>query len=162
MNLTLDELIEDLQHSRQFFFKHIDGLREDQWDWKPYPECKSIRDTLAHLVVDDRTAIESIETNAMPDFEAAYTTAGRDANDTVAKLLVLLSETHAQLIALLRAKYTDKPLDAEISIWGTNGKVVRMVPHLSSEDYYHAGQVGFIRMASDPEWNYYKAVYNMG
>ena len=162
MDLTLDELIEDLQHSRQFFFKHLDGLREDQWDWKPYPECKSIRETLAHLVVDDRSAIESIETGDFPDFDAIAAVAIREAPDNLEKQFALLAESHEQLIALLRTKYANQPLDTEISIWGMNGKVVRLVPHLSSEDYYHAGQVGFIRMAIDPAWNYYKAIYNLG
>lgn len=162
MELTLNELIEGVQNSRQFFFKHIEGLRDDQWDWKPYPECKSIRETLPHLVTDDRAAIESIETGEMPDYDAIATIAMRDAPDDLEKQFAILTDSHAQLIALLQAKYGDQPLDADICIWGHHGKVVRLVPYLSSEDYYHAGQVGFIRMATDPEWNYYESIYSAG
>ena len=31
---------------------------------------------------------------------------------------------------------------------------------ISSEDYYHAGQITFIRMATDPQWDYYRSIYN--
>lgn len=54
MAFDVDSLIEGVRESRRFFLKHLKGLRDDQWEWKPYPECKSIRETLAHLVSDDR------------------------------------------------------------------------------------------------------------
>lgn len=58
MALTLDDLIASFLFRRTRFLKHVDGLQEDQWDWKPYPECKSVRETVAHLIVDDRAALQ--------------------------------------------------------------------------------------------------------
>lgn len=58
MAFTAAELIDGVRHSRRHFLKHLRGLRDDQWDWKPYPECKSIRETLAHLVWVDRIATD--------------------------------------------------------------------------------------------------------
>ncbi len=162
MALTFDELIIGFRNSRAFFFKHIADLNAEQWDWKPYSECKSIRQTLEHLVVDDRSAIASIETGVFPDFESIAATATNEAQGDINRQIALVKESHEALIALLTAKFADMPLDSEMSLWGSTGKVALMIPYLSSEDYYHAGQVGYIRMASDPGWDYYKAVYNFG
>ena len=54
------------------------------------------------------------------------------------------------------------PLDAEFSAFGSKMKLAAGIPHLSSEDYYHAGQVSYIRMATDPAWDYYGHVYGGG
>jgi hypothetical protein len=51
------------------------------------------------------------------------------------------------------------PLDAEVALWGTPQKLGRAIAYLTAEDFYHAGQIAFIRMASDPEWDYYACVY---
>jgi uncharacterized damage-inducible protein DinB len=162
MNVSLDELIETIRHSRAFFFKHLDGLKQDQWDWKPYPECKSIRETLAHLVVDDRTAMQTIATGEEPDYETAYNNSMNEAGGDLARQISMLKATHEQLLALIKEKYDGKPLDSEMTLWGIKGKVATLLPHLSSEDFYHAGQVGYIRMATDPSWDYYPSVYGIG
>jgi uncharacterized damage-inducible protein DinB len=61
--MDLNSLIESIHASRKYFLNHIKGLRQDQWDWKPFPECKSIRETLAHLVMDDRAFLQRLLTN---------------------------------------------------------------------------------------------------
>lgn len=159
MAFTLDDLLEGLRNSRKFFFKHLEGLKQEQWDWKPYPECKSIRETLIHLIVDDRAAIESLNTNKEPDYlglsDATFAAAPAD----LAQIRALLDESHAELLALIQSRYRDAPLDAEINVFGTNMKLGNGVPYLSIEDCYHAGQVAYIRMASDPSWDYYAALY---
>ncbi len=54
MALHIEDFIKHISGSRNHFLKHLAGLKEDQWDWKPYDECMSIRQILAHLVSDDR------------------------------------------------------------------------------------------------------------
>ena len=50
-------------------------------------------------------------------------------------------------------------MDTEVSAYGTPMKLGRAIAHLSSEDFYHAGQVAFIRIATDPSWDYYAVIY---
>lgn len=48
MAVGLDEILDNLYRSQRFFRAHLNGMREDQWDWKPYPACRSIREVLRH------------------------------------------------------------------------------------------------------------------
>jgi uncharacterized damage-inducible protein DinB len=148
------DLIDGIRKSRKQFLRHLKGMREEQWDWKPYPECKNVRETLAHLIGVDRCARASIETGEMPDFREL-----EEPERDRAKLLGLLDESHWDLIFLLEKKFSSTPLDEEIRIFGDTKKLGSALAYLTSEDYYHSGQVAFIRMATDPSWDYYKAVY---
>ena len=151
---TLDDLIESLRRSRQHFFKHIQGLKDDQWDFKPFPECKSIRETLQHLVADDRAALESIRTGEEPNYEALSC-----SETDIAKLKEILKDSHENLLKEILTRYANAPLDADICVWGHHEKLGVGVPYFSGEDWYHAGQVAFARMASDPGWDYYATIY---
>ncbi len=154
MALTLDDLIDSVRASRRFFLKHLNGLRDDQWDWKPYPECKTLRETLAHLIVDDRAALQSLETKAEPDYEAL-----QESEHDIARLRTLLDESHARLCDYLKTHYADAPLDTEINVFGEPKKLAPGIAYFSSEDFYHAGQAAFIRIATDPAWDYYASIY---
>ena len=157
MAFTTETLVDGLRFSRRHFLKHLDGLREDQWDWKPYPECKTVRETLAHLVQDDRAALQALETGGEPDYDS-WAEPERDRE----KLRALLDESHARLCAAIHGKYGDAPMETVASAYGAPMPLGAAIPYLSSEDYYHAGQVAFIRQATDPGWDYYAAIYGAG
>ena len=44
-------------------------------------------------------------------------------------------------------------------MWGEEEALGKQVAHLTSENFYHAGQVAYIRMTTQCDWNYYAAVY---
>ena len=154
MALLLNDVLDGVKHSRKHFLRHIAGLTAEQWTWKPYPECKSAAETLAHLVTDDRAFLQSLQTGREPDY-AALEIAERDPE----VLLELLLESHEELVAYIAGRYSQSPLDEPACAWGAVMPLAVAIGHLSSEDYYHAGQVAFIRMATDPGWDYYAAVY---
>jgi uncharacterized damage-inducible protein DinB len=147
-------LLEGVRASRRHFLKHLRGLSEAQWDWKPYPECESIRETLAHLVWADRAALISLETGQEPDY-AALEVHERD----LGRLHTMLAESHERLGAFLTTRYGDTPLDTEVRLFGDRKKLGSAVGYLTAEDFYHSGQVAFIRMATDPGWDYYGSIY---
>src|SRR5260370_10533519 len=68
MSITVEDLVKSVSLSRAHFLKHIEGLTDQQWDWKPYPECMSARETLGHLITDDLAALQSLETRKEPDY----------------------------------------------------------------------------------------------
>lgn len=43
MTFEMNDLTQAARESRENFVKLLDGLTDEQWTWKPYPECKSIR-----------------------------------------------------------------------------------------------------------------------
>lgn len=155
--MELHSLIESIQASRKYLLNHIKGLRQDQWDWKPYPECKSIAETLAHLIADDRAAIHILETGQFPDFSSIL----EHTPDPI-KLQTLLTQSHENLVAFLLNKFSDTSLDTPVNYFEGVISLSQAILGISSEDYYHAGQVAFIRLATDPEWDYYQQVYGWG
>ncbi len=161
MAFTFEDLLDSLRASRSNFHKHLNGLHDDQWDWKPYSECKSIRDTLIHLVVDDRVAVWAFDATEEPDYEAFVTAATAEAGNDIAHLKSMVDSSFTGLLAQLTSRYADKPLDTEVSTFGSPRKLGVAIPYFSSEDYYHTGQVAFMRMASDPTWNYYATIYGL-
>lgn len=155
MSFTVEDLLVNIRESRKLFRRHLEGLKDEQWDWQPYPQCKSIKDIVAHLIVDDRAQIHILETGTMPDF------GGLDEREQDPdKLLALLDKSHDELVTYIRVRFADTPLDTEIPYIYQNMKLGRVLANIPYEDNYHAGQVAFIRMASDAMWDYYKSIYD--
>lgn len=154
MAFAVEDYIEAIRASRQLFLKHIENLKEEQWDWKPYPECKSIRETIAHLVTGDRAFIPLMEASGDVDW-ASLEESERDLD----KLMVTIKKTRDELCTAIKEKFADTPLDQEIKFMGMDMKFGAVLTSIPYEDHYHAGQVAFIRMATDPSWDYYKEVY---
>lgn len=159
MALTLDDVLEGLTASRRFFLKHLVGLTDLQWVWKPYPECKSVTETLVHLVANDRGAIDAFVFGKEPEYERIEAATVAEAGGDRQKAREMLERSHEQLVAGIRERFGSMALDTEISIWGVSMKLSRATWCVSSEDFYHAGQVAFIRLATDPTWDYYSQIY---
>ena len=159
MAFTTEDFMGGIEKSFVFFKKHLKGLKEEQWHWKPYPECKSIYETLSHLVTDYRAAVQSFSTGEEPDYEGLSVTAATEAGGNLERQLEILEASHAELCAFLRETYGDASPETPAKMWGIDSEVGLLIAYISSEDFYHAGQVAFIRMASDPTWDYYANVY---
>jgi hypothetical protein len=156
--MNLEDLITGVVASRNYFLKHLTDIPEEAWAFKPFPECKNLLETLVHLRIDDLMASESIQTLEEPNYEATIS-AYADMEKGPSYLLSSLQQSHVELLALIRERFASKPLDAEICIWGSMMPLFRGVPYLSSEDFYHAGQAAFIRIAVQPDWDYYAQIY---
>jgi uncharacterized damage-inducible protein DinB len=154
MAYGVGDMIEVVRASRRHFLKHLQGVRSEQWDWKPYPNCRSIREILAHMVSNDRIFMEVLDKGAVAD----YTTLEEEERD-IAKLLNMLSRSHESLCAFLRLRYGNAPLDSEVPFFGGKEKLGTAISAITHEDYYHSGQIAFIRMATDPSWDYYVSIY---
>ncbi len=154
MSYTLEHFVQQIESARQFFLKHIDAIDPAIIDWKGGPDCKSIRETLQHLIEDDRASLEALRTGQMPDF-ANINEPETDWN----RLLELLSESHAALTAFIRDQFADTPLDSPVTLWGQPMLLGDALAHLTHEDHFHAGQVTYIRLINQPEWDYYQAIY---
>jgi uncharacterized damage-inducible protein DinB len=153
MAYTAADIVAQLRYARKFVLRHVAGLTDEQMAFKPYPECKSVLETLAHLISDDRCALDCLRTGDEPDY-AAYDEPVTDG----ATLLARLAETHEALCGFVLDRYADASLDAEACVFG-EARRLGDLPLLASEDFYHAGQIAFVRMATDPGWDYYSAAY---
>ena len=160
MTLTLEDLLQGVRASRRQFFRHIEGLTDEQALWKPYPECKSVRETLVHLIHVDQAALESLKTGTLDAWEALGPAIATETEAlTLSGLRDVLEASHAALLEYIATTYATLSLDAPIPLWASPLPLARAVPYLSAEDFYHSGQVAFIRQATDPAWDYYTAIY---
>ena len=160
MALTLESLLEGVRASRRQFFKHLEGLTDEQALWKPYPECKSVRETLVHLIQVDQAALDSLKTGTLDAWSTLEPQIATETKSlTLPELRSLLEQSHTALLDYLATTYATHALDEPIPLWASPTPLGRAVPYLSSEDFYHSGQLAFIRQATDPSWDYYAAIY---
>jgi uncharacterized damage-inducible protein DinB len=158
--MQLEEILEGVRRSRRQFFRHVEGLTEEQALWKPYPECKSVRETLVHLIHVDRAALDSLKTGTLNAWGALVAPIDAETqSSSISELQSLLEQSHTALLDYIATAYASLSLDDPIPLWGSPTPLGRAVPYLSSEDFYHSGQVAFIRQATDPSWDYYAAIY---
>lgn len=159
MAFNLDDLVGGMRFARQHFCRHLTGLKEGQWDWKPAHECKTIREIVEHRMEIDVVALRELETGSDPGVAACQEARARMAGCDEDRLLALLDETFEELCAFVCQQYADVPLDEEVGLWAYRMKLGCALGYMTSEDYYHAGQVATIRMATDPSWDYYGTIY---
>lgn len=147
MAFELDDLVDNMTGALRFFLAHLDGLKADQWDWKPAPACRSVREMLRHLceTYPDKAALEEALARPVPD---------------VAEVQALFEAAALADYARLRARYADTPLNAEIAVPGgdwflgrASVKAGTLLARRAWEECYHTGQVVFIRLATDPDWD---------
>jgi len=160
MALTLEDLLESVRNSHKSLFRHLKGITEEQLTWKPYPECKSIHETLAHLIAVEWSSQSMLNTGEFPDYE----THQRDAlalasGKSPEELTTILKEEQDKTLGIVAAKFKDTALDEEIKSWGYPTKMGEAIVRLGTESTYHSGQIAYIRMATDPSWDYYKEIY---
>lgn len=155
MPFDIDDMVDNMHGALRFFLAHLNGLHDEQWDWKPSPACRSIREILLHLceTYEDKAALE--DTLAQP-------------RPNVPSVQALFEAAVKQDYARLRARYAETPLDAEIAIAGGDWflgrervKAGTLLARRAWEECYHTGQVVYIRLATDPGWNP-ASVYDAG
>lgn len=158
MEFGVSELIEGVREGRKSFLKHIDGVTDEQAVWKPYPQCKSIAETLDHLRWGDQAIVQCASTGADPDYSTVPST---PPSESVDELKSKLAESHEALMSFLVDKYgktTD--LTTPVSFYGHEMALGAVLAAMPVEESYHAGQAAFIRQATDPSWDYYEAIYS--
>ena len=155
MSFELNDLLDNMHGALRFFLAHLNGLRDDQWDWRPSASCRSIREILLHLceTYEDRAALVEALAQETPD---------------LGRVQALFKAAATRDYEQLRERYADMPLDAEITVpggdWFLGRSRVRagtLLARRAWEECYHTGQVVYIRVATDPDWDQEAAVYGV-
>jgi uncharacterized damage-inducible protein DinB len=158
--MEISQFIGGVRKSRAFCLKHLVGMSDAVFESKPNPECKSARETLMHLIAVDRGVLEAVKTAAFPDFFGIIASVQAEtATHSRAELEAAASESHEALLGYLQATYGEKTPDDTMPLWGEPTPLGVAIPYLSSEDFYHAGQLGYLRLAAEPTWDYYSQIY---
>ena len=144
MAAGLEAILDNLSRSQRFFRAHLNGIQDPQWDWKPFPACRSIREILVHWAETFSADDNALRLALQPDVP------------DVALVQRLMKEGGLRYATGFREQYSDAAMD---SLFPNGLAVGTVLASLSSEDNYHAGQIAFIRLATDPEWDWVKAVH---
>lgn len=156
--MNAEQPIEELDKSRSWFLKLVTGLTPEQWDVRPFPNVKSPKETLGHLVIADRVFPVMLE-GKEPDYNAYQP----DPDSSVEDLLNLLAETHKAKLDWLKSYLPGKDLDAEVdTVYSGKKPLWSEIYSFCTEDWYHIGQVSLIRQGTDPSWDYYAVFYGGG
>jgi hypothetical protein len=75
------------------------------------------------------------------------------------KLLVLLQKGLDNIIEYVEATYSDADLETDVQAWEFHATLANAMTWFGGEENYHTGQVAFIRLASDPTWDYYDQIH---
>ncbi len=151
------ELISGVKEARRNLLKHLDGITPEQYAWKPYPQCKSISETLDHLIWSDLAIVQVASTGKAPDYT---TTPMAPPTKSYPELKSEMTRSHAALIDYLTRIYSGGPGDAPIKFYDHATTLGHAVGLILFQEGYHTGQIAFIRMAQDPSWDYYEAIYD--
>jgi hypothetical protein len=121
-----------------------------------------VRETLTHLLMGDRLLRYRLDGDpSAADFENVYTEVeAHYADFTPEQLVAELESSHEEICGRLTKLFDGKPLDEPFEVFGGAQKAGRFLAGLANERYYHTGQIAFIRMATDPTWDYYAHIYN--
>ena len=68
MAFLLADLLHTVKDSRGFFLRHLHELAPETCDWRPYPECKTFRETLFHLIGTDQWILADPKRETGDDF----------------------------------------------------------------------------------------------
>ena len=154
--MNIDQLIAKLDESRSWLLKLLDGLKPDQWDAKPYPNVKSIRETLEHMVINDRV-VPLMMRGEEPDYEKHAPKQGMSPES----LLTLLKETQAQKLSSIRNQFKDRDLAEEIdTVYSGRQPIWAEIISVAYEEWYHIGQMSLVRQGTDSDWDYYAHFYS--
>jgi hypothetical protein len=162
MSFEVTDLIENARQSRLNLLKHTDGMTGEQWTWKPYPECKNVRETMLHLLMGDALVKLRLENDPRAtDFNGvAQEIDEKYADFTPEQLVEEVQRSHSAKLDLLLQHYEGKPLDTPWVGFLGEQKLGLFLANMVSENGYHTGQIAFIRMATDPAWDYYGHMFN--
>ncbi len=137
-----ESAVSTLDQSRRQLLRHLKGVTEEQIDWKPYAECKSIRETIGHLIVDDLAAVHSLQTGTEPDYASFGSPEG-----TFQELLQRLDQTHRDVLDAVAQALRKSGARGSICVFGHWTHPCNAIATLVSEDAYHAGQIAILRRA---------------
>lgn len=155
MLFGLNDLQDNMHGALKFFLAHLNNLQDHQWDWKPSPSCRSIREILRHLceTYQDKAELEAELDLPVPE---------------VCRVQALFEAAARQDYEALLQRYAAIPLHAEVSLPGGDWFLEReqvkagtLLARRAWEECYHTGQVALLRLATDPEWDLEATVYGI-
>jgi hypothetical protein len=108
----------------------------DAWDSRLVGTSRSIREIVGHLLEEDSEWLVLLGGKSL-------------SLDASIESLRLSNEA---LIGLLQANWADRVDEAFAILTGDGKGMEQAVTYRQIEDYYHSGQIAWLRLSVEPEW----------
>lgn len=126
-------------------YKVLDGITEEQLNWKPAPESRSVNEIMNHLIRVDIKFLSRL---------GQETKTEAPVNGNAQETLNALKNVHNQLHALVQSLSNDSLLFKKSSAKDAkdNDTINEHVLHSCQHNLYHLSQVIYLRRALDRSW----------
>lgn len=124
----------------------LDGITEDQLNWKPAPDSRSINQIMCHLIRVDNYFLKRL--NQPEKFN--------DPSDgSPGDILEALKNVHSQIREFLQNCNDDSGLfrKSEIENAKEEDTINEHILHSCQHNLYHLSQMVYLRRAMDRNWN---------
>lgn len=123
----------------------LDGINDEQFNWKPAPESRSINEIICHLVRVDISFLKRLDRKA--DTEPLQ-------NGTVAQVFIALKHIHAEMRQVVQDCADDSELFTRSTIKEAKetDTINEHILHSCQHNLYHLSQVIYLRRATDRSW----------
>lgn len=111
-------------------------MSEEALDFRMAGAQRSAREIVAHLLEEDAECIELLGGGRL---------ALRATQDS-------LRTSNEALLNLLQKEWASRADEAFSILTGGGQGMVQAVTYRQIEDYYHSGQIAWLRLAVDPDW----------
>ena len=135
-----------LAASREFLLRQIRGLSFEDCAAKPRGALRSIEEIVEHMLANDAFCMAKLDAEPFED-EPDQSAAAR------------LTRSGMALTQVIRQKWAGNEHAALLRLAGGGAGIARGVAYIQIEDFYHAGQVCWIRLVLHPDWDSDEATY---
>ena len=134
--MKIDDLTLGLRTSREFLLRHLKEMPAEAWDSRLAGTPRSVREIVEHLLEEDSEWIvllggEKLSLHASPES---------------------LRASNEALLELLQRQWADRADEAFLILTGDGKGMPQGVTYRQIEDYYHSGQIAWLRLALQPGW----------
>lgn len=124
----------------------LEGIKDNELNWRPAPESRSVNEIMAHLIRVDNNFLtklgQELKTQAPEKGSASET-------------LTALKNVHKQLHSLVENLTDDSQLHEKSPVKNARDKdtINEHLLHSCQHNLYHLSQVIYLRRALDRNWN---------
>lgn len=129
-----------LAASREFLVRQVRGLSPAECDYLVTGMRATVNQIVEHMLANDAFCLDKLGGTAWPD-------------DPTLPADQRLSRSGMALQQEIRANWADKQDEALLRLAGGGEGIAKGVSYIQIEDFYHAGQVCWIRLALQPDWD---------
>jgi hypothetical protein len=129
-----------LAASREFLVRQVRGLSSAECDYLVTGMRQTINQIVDHMLANDAFCMDKL--GAQPYVDDPSLSADQR-----------LTRSGLALQQEIRRNWSDKEDEALLRLAGGGEGIAKGVSYIQIEDFYHAGQACWIRLALQPEWD---------